>query len=234
MKHPRSSNLRRRHRPFTLVEMLAVIAIMMILFGIAVAPFGKLLGGSGVDGAARMIGAQLRLARQYALSQRKYVAVLMPAENGAPAMRGVAFRTCVVDGNDANFVEWVPDTKWEQLPAQSIIYFAGPDTGNDGDVTVSFTQEPYTDLDDNGQYDGGEPYFDVNGNGNHNTSLSSANEIRAVVFKPTGKIKTSGSYYTVRVVEGVNVDGALSERNSDNAKLLKLDVFTGRVTYEEP
>ena len=66
-------------RFFTLVELLVVVAIMGVIIAVGLPAFEKLTIGSGVDAAARQLSAQLRLARQYAISNRCKVAIVMPS-----------------------------------------------------------------------------------------------------------------------------------------------------------
>lgn len=205
--------------------MLAVIAIMMILFGIAMAPFDRLMGGSGVDGAARMIGAQLRLARQYALANRKYVAVVMPSNTGPDKYKYTAFRTCVVDSS-GNFVEWVPDTKWESLPQGVIISEVDNDYTNDDtdDLSVTTTDDPNTTIED--------VDVDSDGIGDGDSDGVGDSTMRAVMFAPSGKLGDGNQRY-VTVLEGVYSGGPVA-RNQSNIKSMKIDTYTGRVTYVDP
>ena len=213
MKKIRST--RRRfvpRRTFTLIELMAVIGIMLLLLGIAVAPFGKMLGGTGVPAGARMVSAQLRLARQYALSQRETVAVVMPRYAGPAEYRCRAFRTCEVDSG-GTFVSWIPETRWEFLPDSVVIFEADNDYGDDES----------SPLDDEGTYD---TVDDVEVDGN-------TYELRAVIFEPNGRL-SGGLRRYVTLFEGTYDNGALVARNQRNIKAMEIDSYTGRVTYVDP
>jgi prepilin-type N-terminal cleavage/methylation domain-containing protein len=67
-----------RRQAFTLVELLTVLAIIGIISGIVI---GSYHITSDVDAAGRLVSKQLYLARQYAVSQRCYVAVLLPDDS---------------------------------------------------------------------------------------------------------------------------------------------------------
>lgn len=220
MIHPQSSSRQHpRRQPFTLVEMLAVIAIMMILFGIAIAPFDRLMGGGGVDGAARMIGAQLRLARQYALANRKYVAVVMPGQEGGDLQKYsyTGFRSCVVTdagSSSAQFSEWISDTKWESLPQATAIVQIRKQTSTDGPDL----QEP--------------PEDDV---GRTVNGVDGEDGVRAIIFAPTGRVL--GNTHVLHITEAVvDSSGNLVTplRNRNNASAIQVDTYTGRTTYIDP
>ena len=205
---------RAERRAFTLVEMIAVIGIIMILFGIAVLPFGKMMGGKGVDGAARMIGAQLRLARQFALSKREYVAVVMPSTTGPNKYRYTSFRSCIVDDTGATpaFEEWIPNTKWESLPQGAAISEADADYENDDTAAINDgTVTTITGVAvDSNTYD-----------------------MRAILFKPSGKLGDGTQRY-VTVLEGVYENGNPVARNQTNIRCMKIDSYTGRTSYVDP
>jgi len=199
--------LRRAH--FSLVELLVVMAIMAILMAVVVPAF-KSFGG-GVSGASRMVGSQLRLARQYAIAHRKRIAVLMPGLNQGPAEnRYVAFRACQVDNQSPpNFIAWITGTKWEFLPTGSVIAEADQDSGmqsppNDGTSTL------VTGVD----------------------GFSAGVSCRAVVFKPTGAT-AGGAQRFVTVANGFVSNGSLTIKNAQDYVDIKVDQYTGRVSYEK-
>ena len=67
------------HR-FTLVEMMVVVVIIAIVVGISIPAFQKMGSGSSVRAGTRVLAAQIRLTRQFAISQRRTVALLVPAD----------------------------------------------------------------------------------------------------------------------------------------------------------
>lgn len=109
------------HRPYTLIELLVVMAIAVAVMGLAIG-FGGKLRGSSLDNASRNCLTSLHLARQYAITQRAYVAVLLPDPTTAltPAeVRGDyqarSWRPCIVNSNGV-FQRYVDGTAWEFLP----------------------------------------------------------------------------------------------------------------------
>jgi prepilin-type N-terminal cleavage/methylation domain-containing protein len=67
---------------FTLIELLAVVAIMSIIL-VAAIPMFQGMGKKDMGSAAAQLRATLRLARQYAVTQRQNVYVVFP-DNRAP------------------------------------------------------------------------------------------------------------------------------------------------------
>jgi prepilin-type N-terminal cleavage/methylation domain-containing protein len=64
-------------RGFTLVEMLAVVAIMGLVMAITVVAFTGIGRGAAISAAANQMHSSLRLARQYAVTRRIPVAFLV-------------------------------------------------------------------------------------------------------------------------------------------------------------
>jgi type II secretory pathway pseudopilin PulG len=70
---------KRRVRGFTMLEMVLVIAIMMVLAGLAIIQSFGSFESYQVNSATDTVASQLRLARQLAISQRRSVQVQISA-----------------------------------------------------------------------------------------------------------------------------------------------------------
>lgn len=210
-----SVHARRRDAGFTLIELMAVMVILVIVMAIALPTFSRLTTGMGVEAGARMVGGQLRLARQCAISSRKNVALLMPS-NGEmiePELSYTALRTCEVTGGPLpRFVMWLPNTKWEYLPLGAVVAEA------DDDENMS---APPAD----GQYSKVIP------DAANAIGAASGRTVRAVVFRKTGCTIAPTRMY-VTIAEGVVVGGALTIKNADNTMDLSVNQFTGQVSHE--
>lgn len=202
---------------FTLVEMLVVLVIMMIIIAVTLPAMKSFTLGSGVEGTARMVGAQLRLARQEAVSQRARIAVLFPTDNSLREETAyTAFRSCIVDAQgdfDDTAGGWVENAKWEFIPPGAVIADADdddPETAG-GDTSTG----TMTTVDNVPNASGGR-----------------TNGVRAIIFRSTGRIQDGERVVTI--VEGM-VEGTTPQaRNSDNWIDLVVDHYTGRVSYSYP
>lgn len=72
--------MKRAKQRFTLIEMLAVIAIVSILIAILAPAFNRMLFGNKVDQCAANLKLGFDLAQARAISSRKYVAMVMPTD----------------------------------------------------------------------------------------------------------------------------------------------------------
>jgi len=192
---------------FTLIELLTVIAIMMIVMAIALPSLTTMMAGGGVTAASREISSQLSMARQYAIANRKYIALVMPKEPiaGEPTLKPYkSFRHAIVDKN-YKFISWVPDTKWEDLPKGAVIAQVDDKNG--------YNPPPAGDSTSSG-------FFITHPSGN----------VRAVVFRPSGTVP--GSHKKITVLEGAYDAGSLVIDSSEDAITISVNPFTGNIKYE--
>jgi len=241
----RGGRCQRRVLHFTLVELLAVLVIMVMIMGVAMPAFKNLTSGVGVDAAVRMVNAQLRLSRQYAITKRKRVAVLMPGPNAT----GLDFRhrySCLRpaevsgSGNTYTWVQWIDDTSWSFVPTGSAIMEVDNDTGiangastlvvNPVDNSFAATTIDYGEM-------------------SSLTTAAGPFNCRCVVFHPTGRILGDSDQVTVgdAVYMGSNnwaVKNPAQAGNPfyDNGQTyscanqfnIALDAYTGRAVVTTP
>ena len=108
--------IRRKHS-YTLVEIMTVIVIATILFGIGIPAFSTMIRGSNMTMAIRQLSAKIQAARAYAVTNRCRVAVLMVTTltGTNDENKYSAYRVCVV--NDSNvWQSWIEDENWTALP----------------------------------------------------------------------------------------------------------------------
>ena len=257
----------RRVSGFTLVELLVVIAIMVIIMGFSVPMFSKISFGNAVDGSSRMISSQLSLARAEAVAKRQYIAIVMPGKDFDQPADGKttdeyhfrAFRAAIVeeddddDDNTYNFKAWFPGTEWSFLPKGAVIAEVDGDAeaktetegveckieyDTDGEVKKRELYTSWLGSDSKLGHDG--TYTKVNDtstakmvDGKNNTN------VRAVVFKPNGRV--SGGTKFVTLIEGIPTEVTsasgdyyrLTNGNIKNMRLMQVGRLTGKVTYVE-
>ncbi len=207
---------------FTLVEILMVLGLMAILLFIALPAFEKLAKGSGVELAARNLTSKLGQARGYAITSREYVAVLMPTNTTLPEHAFKGYKLCVVSGTTSPFTfkRWIPSEKWEFTPngtAINHIFNTPHDAGTNSNGTT-------------GTWLTGFACEEVSGVKLTEIGVANIDNVRAIVFKPTGKMAITGNRY-VAVSESTYSGTALTATNPKNWIDITIDQFTGRVTY---
>jgi len=128
----------KRTRQFTLIELLLVIGIMILIMGLTVPSFRKMASGNAVNASARMLAGQLNLARAAAISEQRYIAIIMPgcdfrkpnpsgesSGNSEDEYHFRSFRVGVVkptaNANEFQLVEWYPGADWTFLPLGAVI-----------------------------------------------------------------------------------------------------------------
>jgi len=133
-------------RHFTLVELLTVVVVMTILGSITIPLYNRLMTGSAVSYANRLVNSQLNMARVHACRKRKPVAVLF-ADYGLTWKSSLddveklqfaqrAFRCAYVKPStttpgDWDFDCWVEGSKWEFLPRGAFFTFPVPTGGTE-------------------------------------------------------------------------------------------------------
>ena len=120
-----------RRKSFTLVEVLVVVAIATLLFGLVLPAFEKLVTGNSTVNTTNRFKQVAEQARSRALSTRKYVAVVIDSEGIRPNSGGYqAIRCCYVqlNGSDFEFTQWVPDLQWSVFDRGALYLGCGDDS----------------------------------------------------------------------------------------------------------
>ncbi len=210
---------------YTLIEVLVVVAIVGIMMYMGLPAFEKILVGSGVELTARNMTSKLGMTRNYAISNRKCVALLMP-ESGLPDQYCYgATRICIVNSTGTydsgtqittyTFQKWLDGESWDFLNVGSVVSHV------DNTAGYSSSESVHEQVDGVKCSDIGAPYSTVNG-------------VRALVFKSTGKVACDTSAYGDRFVtlgEGAYSSGGLVRKNTANEINIKIDKYTGRISY---
>jgi len=199
---------RNRKNNFSLIELISVLAITGIFLGLALPSMDTILRGQSTEQAAINFSSVLNAVRSYAISNRKYVALIIPSKDSnlpdeyKNSYENKSYRPCVVD-RSMNFMYWVRDNKWEFLPTSSAII----------------------DIDNNTKYDLGSfteatSIVDVNFN---NDPYS----LKGIVFKPCGLSLNQDDTFVV--IGNINIlDGKAVAHNQID---IKIDQYSGRISY---
>ena len=111
-------------RGVTLIELVTVLSIMLVLFGLALPTLYEWRASAGYRSAARMIVNALRLARDHAISRSREVEVDFDLERNCYRMRS---------GNQSYASDsWEELTAWTELP-RGIALAATKDCDKRGD-----------------------------------------------------------------------------------------------------
>ena len=189
------------------------MVIASLMLGIVIPTFHKLTKGISVEMAARQLGGQLKAVREYAITNREYVALIMgpihDANNTLPVgYHGIAYRPCIYNSSSGEFTSWVYGERWEFLPEGSELY----------SISTSTTVNK-VNLSDIGAGD-------------------EVNDIDSIVFTPTGKcLGASAAPIDVKIVDSavVDEDGDEDGKKYKDKKAVNITVaaYTGRVSYGE-
>lgn len=124
---------------FTIVELLAVLAIFGILLAASLKGFPMLFGKQGLVGSVRTLSSKVSMARSYAVTQNRNVALLIPdlSRDGGGTLytNGAAItpyiynysRLCYVDSNN-KFEGWIDGEDWYPLANGVCAYIESPVT----------------------------------------------------------------------------------------------------------
>ncbi|MCF6175046.1 MAG: GspH/FimT family pseudopilin [Victivallaceae bacterium] len=190
--------MKRYRNNFTLIELLLVLAIMGIIMGAGFSGLSRMSKGQAVNGAVRSIAGQISLARSYAVSQNRYVALILPnhVDSNFDSNDGDSYvmqktRICFIDKDSTtgvfDFDEWVSSSQWKKIP-QGALAIISTENVADLDTTPAPPQSPIAgnlEIVNNIEYTNDK-------NVDETTGVSPA-----IIFSPSGALVNSESYITV-------------------------------------
>jgi len=205
-------------KSFTLIEMIAVVAIAGALIAMFVPAFSRMMFGSKVDQAASDFKLGLEMAQAQAVSSRKYVAMVIPQYYGKADKRlqpycDGGYRLAFVD-KEGHFFGWVPGSSWRNA-ADGARFLQLVTNLKDLKLDSSVSED--------------EDW----------TSLGDDQNRKAVIFSPYGGVVGDRNLefsFTEAAYSGENTDDERAKYdfpNEDNKVTLILNFVTGRVKYKE-
>ena len=175
-------------RPFTLIELIAVMGVMILLAAVAIPAYSSLFAGRKTTLAANQLNGAVMEARAHAVSAKVYTALVFVKDgNGYKSFRmaEVYHNTEDPDNTSYTWRRWVPGTAYVLLPENTMI----PATNNDLGMTSEGTEGSV----------GSSAAPKVSNL--TNSGLTSGNA-PAVIFKPNGQLAGTGNKnMVVRFVE---------------------------------
>lgn len=195
---------------FSLIELISVVAIVVIIMAITLPAFLTMTKGQAVELAAREIGSKLKAVRSYAITNRKYTALVFVTNQTVLSQNYPykSYRSCIVNSSNV-FLSWVPDEKWEFFPTGTIIQ------------DISITAVGYN----GGTFGGATDITTVA----DTIVFSSSQTLKSIIFKPTGDVVGSDAYLVIG--EGDYTGGVVNRHNTSNSAIIKVDKYTGRISY---
>ena len=225
---------------FTLIEMLAVVAISSILIALITPAVQGLMFGSRVDQYASNFKLGMEQAQSKAFASRKYVALVLPYNHSVtndltPYCKG-GYRMAYVtrDGSSYNFERWIDNNDWKNPNAGALcvdITNAGPasDTAADRNIWITAVKSRAENLARNGSFSA----LSTLSGSNIPTELSSIGNA-ALIFSPFGGVVNNDLPIYFTFTEAKIDGGRYVYDNIDNVLVLKLNPITGQVTYFDP
>jgi len=115
-----------RRTAFSLIEIMAVMAVITMTAGFVVSALKGLVGGNAVDAGATKLGGLLNLARSEAIAQHTIVRFVV-ATNWTPGDADGSMRRVSLWAWQPESGQYLPITKWEELPVGLILEKGIPD-----------------------------------------------------------------------------------------------------------
>jgi len=213
--------MRRQHaaRPFTLIELIAVMGVMMLLAAVAIPAYSSLFSGRKTTLAANRVNGAVLEARAHAVSTKVYTALVFVKDTKGKKSGYKSFRLAEVyhnpdsetDTSGYSWRRWVPGSAFVLLPENTMI----PDSDRDfGTTSGSEGSSASGDL----------PKLGMTNSGVTDGSC-------AIIFKPNGQLAgTKNENVVVRFVETNRYE------SSDSVPRLPLNInwLTCKAKYLDP
>ena len=211
----------RKFTPYTLIEIMIVMALAAVLVTLALPAFSALMRGNSVGITCGMIKNTMDQAQARAITDRKYVATVFDLTGSVSGLEDMqAMRNCYVTNTSPyTFQGWVEESQWVKL---------------DQDAQIL--------LQDNGGTGTSLTFPNNGGNTPNMSSLETVQNVRdanthnlpGVVYSTYGNVRAPNSNFYFGVAEATLANGNYIFKNPDsngrpsNVMALKANHFTGR------
>ena len=167
-------------RPFTLVELIVVMGVMILLAAIAIPAYSSLFSGRKTTLAANQVNGAVMEARTHAVSSKIYTALVFVKDNvvnGYTSIRmAEVYHNPDTENNSYLWRRWVPGVAFTVLPENTMI----PASGKEFLGTTSSLES---------KVGTGELTKVANLSNSGLTGISTA---PAIIFKPNGQLAGTG------------------------------------------
>lgn len=233
---------------FTLIEMLAVVAIASILIALITPAVQSLMFGNRVDQCVSNFKLGLEQAQSKAIASRKYVALILPYDHANTddntkqynqyCKSGYRMAYVTRDGSNFNFDRWVENSDWKNPNAGALC--VDVTVGSPGTTTVSKAnwvndmKSRAASLERDGTWNALSTLGNISDSAPELEDIAANGSHCAVIFSPYGGVANNDLpiYFTFTEAK---VDGdRYVYDNNDNFLVLKLNPITGQVTYFDP
>ena len=211
----------RKFTPYTLIEIMIVMALAAVLVTLALPAFSALMRGNSVGITCGMIKNTMDQAQARALTDRKFVATVFDLTGSVSGLTDMqAMRNCYVSSTSPyTFLSWVEESQWVKLDQEAQILLQG-----NGGAGSNLT-------------------FPNNGGSTPNMSTlvtvssvrdASSSNLPGVVYSTYGHIVAPNSNFYFGVAEATLANGNYIFKNPDangrptNTMAVKANHFTGR------
>ncbi len=180
-------------RPFTLIELIAVMGVMILLAAVAIPAYSSLFAGRKTTLAANQLNGAVMEARAHAVSAKVYTALVFVKDgSGYRSFRmAEVYHNTETANNTYGWRRWAPGTAFVLLPENTMI----PATGNEN-----------LGLTDKGT-EGSVGSSDAPKVSNLTNSGLTSGTAPAIIFKPNGQLAGTGNKnLVVRFVEANRYD----------------------------
>ncbi len=181
-------------RPFTLIELIMVMGVMILLAAVAIPAYSSLFSGRKTTLAANQLNGAVMEARAHAVSSKAYTALIFVKDGGGYKSFRMAEVFKKPDENDDNtytyeWRRWVTGTSFVLLPENTMIPATNNDLGKTSEDAGSEENVAGSDL----------PKVSNLSKSGISGNISSA---PAIIFKPNGQLAGTGNRnVVVRFVE---------------------------------
>ena len=177
-------------RPFTLVELIMVMGVMILLAAVAIPAYSSLFSGRKTTLAANQVNGAVIEGRTHAVSSKIYTALLFVKDSSVNGYTSVRLAEVYHNPDTENtsylWRRWVPGASFTILPENTMI----PATDNDLGTTSGSEGKVGS---------GNMPKVTNLANSGLTGGITSA---PAIIFKPNGQLAgTSDRHVVVRFVE---------------------------------